>query len=86
MEIKKPKLLYMKIQGKTIRTAIQGKDYEINTDYINTQDEKEYFNRKNDEIETYNIKLKKDKDGIKLDIYSNDETNPIKISLEQNQK
>ena len=67
------KIIVYENSGKTIRTAIQGKDYEINFDYINTQDEK-------------NIELivKKDKDGIKLDIYSNDETNPIKISLEQN--
>ena len=64
------KIIVYENSGKTIRTAIQGKDYELIV--------------KKDEIETYNIKLKKDKDGIKLDIYSNDETNPIKISLEQN--
>lgn len=79
------KIIVYENSGKTIRTAIQGKDYEINFDYINTQDEKNIeLIVKKDEIETYNIKLKKDKDGIKLDIYSNDETNPIKISLEQN--
>ena len=78
------KIIVYENSGKTIRTAIQGKDYEINFDYINTQDEKNIeLIVKKDEIETYNIKLKKDKDGIKLDIYSNDETNPIKISLEQ---
>lgn len=81
----KTKIIVYENSGKTIRTAIQGKDYEINFDYINTQDEKNIeLIVKKDEIETYNIKLKKDKDGIKLDIYSNDETNPIKISLEQN--
>jgi len=79
------KIIVYENSGKTIRTAIQGKDYEINFDYINTQDEKNIeLIVKKDEIETYNIKLKKDKDGIKLDIYSNDENNPIKISLEQN--
>lgn len=79
------KIIVYENSGKTIRTAIQGKDYEINFDYINTQDEKNIeLIVKKDEIETYNIKLKKDKDGIKLEIYSNDETNPIKISLEQN--
>lgn len=79
------KIIVYENSGKTIRTAIQGKDYERNFDYINTQDEKNIeLIVKKDEIETYNIKLKKDKDGIKLDIYSNDETNPIKISLEQN--
>lgn len=79
------KIIVYENSGKTIRTAIQGKDYEINFDYINTQDEKNIeLIVKKDEIETYNIKLKKDKDGIKLDVYSNDETNPIKISLEQN--
>ena len=79
------KIIVYENSGKTIRTAIQEKDYEINFDYINTQDEKNIeLIVKKDEIETYNIKLKKDKDGIKLDIYSNDETNPIKISLEQN--
>ena len=79
------KIIVYENSGKTIRTAIQGKDYEINFDYINTQDEKNIeLIVKKDKIETYNIKLKKDKDGIKLDIYSNDETNPIKISLEQN--
>lgn len=79
------KIIVYENSGKTIRTVIQGKDYEINFDYINTQDEKNIeLIVKKDEIETYNIKLKKDKDGIKLDIYSNDETNPIKISLEQN--
>ena len=79
------KIIVYENSGKTIRTAIQGKDYEINFDYINTQDEKNIeLIVKKDEIVTYNIKLKKDKDGIKLDIYSNDETNPIKISLEQN--
>ena len=79
------KIIVYENSGKTIRTAIQGKNYEINFDYINTQDEKNIeLIVKKDEIETYNIKLKKDKDGIKLDIYSNDETNPIKISLEQN--
>lgn len=79
------KIIVYENSGKTIRTAIQGKDYEINFDYINTQDEKNIeLIVKKDEIETYNIKLKKDKDGIKLDIYSDDETNPIKISLEQN--
>lgn len=79
------KIIVYENSGKTIRTAIQGKDYEINFDYVNTQDEKNIeLIVKKDEIETYNIKLKKDKDGIKLDIYSNDETNPIKISLEQN--
>lgn len=79
------KIIVYENSGKTIRTTIQGKDYEINFDYINTQDEKNIeLIVKKDEIETYNIKLKKDKDGIKLDIYSNDETNPIKISLEQN--
>lgn len=79
------KIIVYENSGKTIRIAIQGKDYEINFDYINTQDEKNIeLIVKKDEIETYNIKLKKDKDGIKLDIYSNDETNPIKISLEQN--
>ena len=79
------KIIVYENSGKTIRTAIQGKDYEINFDYINTQDEKNIeLIVKKDEIETYNIKLKKDKDGIKLDIYSNDETNPIKISLDQN--
>lgn len=79
------KIIVYENSGKTIRTAIQGKDYEINFDYINTQDEKNIeLIVKKDEIETYNIKLKKNKDGIKLDIYSNDETNPIKISLEQN--
>lgn len=79
------KIIVYENSGKTIRTAIQGKDYEINFDCINTQDEKNIeLIVKKDEIETYNIKLKKDKDGIKLDIYSNDETNPIKISLEQN--
>ena len=79
------KIIVYENSRKTIRTAIQGKDYEINFDYINTQDEKNIeLIVKKDEIETYNIKLKKDKDGIKLDIYSNDETNPIKISLEQN--
>lgn len=79
------KIIVYENSVKTIRTAIQGKDYEINFDYINTQDEKNIeLIVKKDEIETYNIKLKKDKDGIKLDIYSNDETNPIKISLEQN--
>lgn len=79
------KIIVYENSGKTIRTAIQGKDYEINFDYINTQDEKNIgLIVKKDEIETYNIKFKKDKDGIKLDIYSNDETNPIKISLEQN--
>ena len=79
------KIIVYENSGKTIRTAIQGKDYEINFDYINTQDEKNIeLIVKKDEIETYNIKLKKDKDGIKLDIYLNDETNPIKISLEQN--
>lgn len=79
------KIIVYENSGKTIRTAVQGKDYEINFDYINTQDEKNIeLIVKKDEIETYNIKLKKDKDGIKLDIYSNDETNPIKISLEQN--
>ena len=79
------KIIVYENSGKTIRTAIQGKDYEINFDYINTQDEKNIeLIVKKDEIETNNIKLKKDKDGIKLDIYSNDETNPIKISLEQN--
>lgn len=79
------KIIVYENSGKTIRTAIQGKDYEINFDYINTQDEKNIeLIVKKDEIETYNIKLKKDKDGIKLYIYSNDETNPIKISLEQN--
>lgn len=79
------KIIVYENSGKTIRTAIQGKDYEINFDYINTQDEKNIeLIVKKDEIETYNIKLKQDKDGIKLDIYSNDETNPIKISLEQN--
>lgn len=79
------KIIVYENSGKTIRTAIQGKDYEINFDYINTQDEKNIeLIVKKDEIESYNIKLKKDKDGIKLDIYSNDETNPIKISLEQN--
>lgn len=79
------KIIVYENSGKTIRTAIQGKDYEINFDYINTQDEKNIeLIVKKDEIETYNIKLKKDKDGIKLDIYSNEETNPIKISLEQN--
>lgn len=79
------KIIVYENSGKTIRTAIQGKDYEINFDYINTQDEKNIeLIVKKDEIETYNIKLKKDKDGIKLDIYSNDETNPIKISLKQN--
>ena len=79
------KIIVYENSGKTIRTAIQGKDYEINFDYINTQDEKNIeLIVKKDEIETYNIKLKKDKDGIKLDIYSNDETNPVKISLEQN--
>lgn len=79
------KIIVYENSEKTIRTAIQGKDYEINFDYINTQDEKNIeLIVKKDEIETYNIKLKKDKDGIKLEIYSNDETNPIKISLEQN--
>lgn len=79
------KIIVYENSGKTIRTAIQGKDYEINFDYINTQDEKNIeLIVKKDEIETYNIKLKKDKDGIKLDIYSNDENDPIKISLEQN--
>lgn len=79
------KIIVYENSGKTIRTAIQGKDYEINFDYINTQNEKNIgLIVKKDEIETYNIKFKKDKDGIKLDIYSNDETNPIKISLEQN--
>lgn len=79
------KIIVYENSGKTIRTAIQGKDYEMNFDYINTQDEKNIgLTVKKDEIETYNIKFKKDKDGINLDIYLNDETNPIKISLEQN--
>lgn len=79
------KIIVYENSGKTIRTAIQGKDYEMNFDYINTQDEKNIgLTVKKDEIETYNIKLKKDKDGINLYIYLNDETNPIKISLEQN--
>lgn len=79
------KIIVYENSGKTIRTSIQGKDYEMNFDYINTQDEKNIgLTAKKDEIETYNIKFKKDKDGINLDIYLNDETNPIKISLEQN--
>lgn len=79
------KIIVYENSGKTIRSSIQGKDYEMNFDYINTQDEKNIgLTVKKDEIETYNIKLKKDKDGINLDIYLNDETNPIKISLEQN--
>ena len=54
------KIIVYENSGKTIRTAIQGKDYEINFDYINTQDEKNIeLIVKKDEIETYNIKLKK---------------------------
>ena len=89
------KIIVYENSGKTIRTAIQGKDYEINFDYINTQDEKNIeLIVKKDEIETYNIKLKKDKNLLQylfakgfylfLDIYSNDETNSMKNSLEQN--
>ena len=46
------KIIVYENSGKTIRTAIQGKDYEINFDYINTQDEKNIeLIVKKDEIE-----------------------------------
>lgn len=79
------KIIVYENEGKTIRMAVQGKDYEINFDFLQEQEENEFvITIKKEDIETQKLEINKNNEGLKIYIQNNDTDNPIKISFEQN--
>ena len=65
--------------------TVQGKDYEINFDFLQEQEENEFvITIKKEDIETQKLEINKNNEGLKIYIQNNDTDNPIKISFEQN--
>lgn len=79
------KIIVYENEGKTIRMTVQGKDYEINFDFLQEQEENEFvITIKKEDIETQKLEINKNNEGLKIYIQNNDTDNPIKISFEQN--
>ena len=79
------KIIVYENEGKTIRMTVQGKDYEINFDFLQEQEENEFvITIKKEDIETQKLEINKNNEGLKIYIQNNDTHNPIKISFEQN--
>lgn len=80
----KTKIIVYENQGKTIRTTIQGVDYQINFDYIKTEQENlMQFKLEENEKETLNISINKNDKKVKLNIENKENNNPIVISVEK---
>lgn len=79
------KIIVYENEGKTIRMTVQGKDYEINFDFLQEQEENEFvITIKKEDIETQKLEINKNNEGLKIYIQNNNTENPIKISFEQN--
>lgn len=79
------KIIVYENEGKTIRMTVQGKDYEINFDFLQEQEENEFvITIKKEDIETQKLEINKNNEGLKIYIQNNNTDNPIKISFEQN--
>lgn len=79
------KIIVYENEGKTIRMTVQGKDYEINFDFLQEQEENEFvITIKKEDIETQKLEINKNNEGLKIYVQNNDTDNPIKISFEQN--
>lgn len=74
-------------KGETVRTTIQGIDYEINMDYLQMGEENfTELTLKENELEVQKFTLKNNKDEIAFSMENNKDDKPLKITFEQNKK
>ena len=81
------KILVYESEGQTVRTTIQGVDYEINFDYLPIDGE-QFSEIKiiNAGVETWKITLNENANKESLEINNNNEGNPIKLTYEKTKK
>lgn len=80
----KTKIIVYENQGKTIRTTIQGVDYQINFDHIKTEQENlMQLKLEENEKEIRNISIIKKDKKVNLNIENKENDNPITISVEK---
>ena len=81
------KILVYESKGQTVRTTIQGVDYEINFDYLPI-DGKQFLEFKftNNGVEEWKVTLNQNTNKTSLEINSNNEGTPIKITYEKTKK
>lgn len=80
------RIIVYECQGETIRVTIQGVDYQINLDYIKTEQENFVeFNLSKNENEVQKISIIKNDKKINLNIESKENDIPIIISVEEDE-
>lgn len=78
------KILVYESEGQTVRTTIQGVDYEINFDYLPI-DGKQFSEIKivDRGVETWKVNLNQNANKVSLEVNNNNEEIPIKLTYEK---
>ena len=81
------KIIVYENQGQTVRTSIQGVDYEVNLDFLQNGEEGFLqFNYSKNEKQIRKFTLVSKGEKVILKIEDNTKDNPVKIDIEQNIK
>jgi len=81
------KMIVYESEGETVRTTIQGVDYELNFDCLQIDEEKfAKISVMEKEIETNKIVLKSREGEVSLSVAKNQNNKPITIAFKQNRK
>lgn len=81
------KILVYESEGQTVRTTIQGVDYEINFDYLPIDGEQfSEIKFTNQGVENWKITLNQNANKVSLEINNNNEETPIKLTYEKTKK
>lgn len=81
------KIIVYENQGQTVRTSIQGVDYEVNLDFLqNAEEGFLQFNYSKNEKQIRKFTLVSKGEKVILKIEDNTKDNPVKIDIEQNIK